>query len=842
MRFRYPAQEKSSRRTALAAPLLISLILLLALPLPIPLRAQQPLAPDSVPGQAVYVPFPVAITLDGDMSDWAGVPTTTVTTGTATSDDPAENGSFTFAVAADSANLYVLMTMPDKTIVTGQHSTNFWNEDSLEFYVNFSDQFFPTGYSSHIHQFNINPGDIGKTDPGKLIVTGTNSARAGVTGILFKTDDGWGFEAAVPFPAGFTVEHGRQFGFQADANGSSGGDRDVKLIWSAADTGDTSYQDPSVFGVGVLYAVGSADVPTFTAPAAPPEGISMTQANISINQVGYLPNAPKFAALANSGSAPKQWALLDAETNAPVASGMTSAPVEDAASGSAIQVVDFSDFVAPGTYKLQIGDAVSVPFTIGTDIYAPLAVDAMRYFYLNRSGIELAPQFAGDAYARPAGHLSDAAVTCWSGTAGGHAYPPCDYNLDASKGWYDAGDFGKYVVNGGIATWTLLNAYELDRDIYPDGSLNIPESGNGVPDILDEARWELDFMLGMQIPEGKPLAGMVHHKLHALQWDAMPHLPDTQSSARLLMPPSTAATYNLAAVAAQCARLYADSDPEFAARCLHAAQAAFDAAETNPPLLYGIYGSVPGNGGGDYGDPTVSDERYWAAAELAITTGDDRYIQAMREMPFMHQFAGLNQDSAMSWGSVATLGQLSLLLHNTDLPDGALDDLRGGLIQTADDYLARIERGGYRVSINQYVWGSNSSVMNNAVILAYAHYLTGDAKYLGGVTQSLDYLLGMNGLAFSFISGYGERAMSHPHHRVWGNQPGSNRYPPPPPGALAGGPNANPSDPTAAEEIPADVGPSRRYVDLMGSWSTNEVAINWNAPLAWVAAYVNTQR
>src|SRR5262249_17958209 len=145
---------------------------------------------------------------------------------------------------------YVLMTMPDKNIVTGQHGTDFWNEDSMEFYANFSGDLGAQAYGDGIFQININPGDIGKTDPTALTLTGTNSAASHVQGIVFKTDDGWGFEASVPLPA--APEHGKSFGFQAQANGATQMDRDVKLIWSLGDTSDNSWQNPSLFGQGVF--------------------------------------------------------------------------------------------------------------------------------------------------------------------------------------------------------------------------------------------------------------------------------------------------------------------------------------------------------------------------------------------------------------------------------------------------------------------------------------------------------------------------------------------------------------------------------------------------------------
>lgn len=795
----------------------------------------------------MYIPFPVSITLDGTLGDRDGIPYETVTAGTMTSPDPAENGSFQFALASDAENIYLYMVMPDSTIVTGEHGENYWNEDSLEFYFNFTDDLSRTSYTDGVFQVNINPGNIGNTDPEAITLTGMNSSQSNVSAYVFPTADGWGFEAAIPIPESITVEHGAEIGFQAHANGSSGGDRDVKLIWSAFDSADTSYQNPSVFGTGMFYEVGNLDVPEVSARIETAENIETIEVSdmqeISVNQVGYLVNAPKYAMYANQGTVQTTWILKDDASGEAVKSGYTDVILNDSASGDTIQVADFSEFTTPGTYRIQINDALSSPFTIGDSIYEQLVIDAGRYFYLNRSGIELLPEFAGEDYARPAGHVTDNNVTCYKGTdAEGNSWDGCDYVLDAAGGWYDAGDYGKYVVNAGISVWTLLNLYERMPNVYPDESLNIPESGDGISDILSEARWEMEWMLSMQVPEGHPQAGMVHHKLHDLEWEGMPMMPPTEfdnnneftsGNGRYVYPPSTAATYNLAATAAQCARLWRDIDSDFADRCLDAAITAFAAGQSNPIALAG---NTPGAGGGNYDDNDISDELFWAAAELYITTEDEQYVDAMNSTGHLARFAGQNANGAMSWGATGALGAFSLVLHDADLPQ--VDTLKAQIISTADNFLAIIDSEGYRVPISRYDWGSNSSVLNNAITLAYAYDLTGEDKYFYGMAESMDYILGRNPLAFSYVSGYGERSMQHPHHRVWANDP-SNGYPAPPAGVVAGGPNAEPSDPTALEEAQLDAGPSRRYVDLIGSWSTNEVTINWNAPLVWVVAYID---
>ncbi len=818
-------------RKFLPKVIVLSLLGLLGLTLVEPAAARQLglLAPPEIPGEAVYVPFPVSIKLDGKLDDWKEVPVQVVTKGSAPSTIPGENSPLSFSVAADAEHFYLTMSIVDKNIITGQHDTSFWNEDSLEFYLNTSGDLNAAAFGEGIVQININPGDIGNTDPAKLTLSGQNFEQAQVSGFVFKTADGWGFEVALPLK--LKPAHGLEIGFQAQSNGASQRDRDVKLIWSNADTADTSWQSPYLFGRALFFEVGQTDIPTpaprAAAPTAAPTATPVAlPKQISVNQVGYYANSSKIAVLVSESQTPVEWTLKDASGQTAL-TGKTQAKGPDVASGDSVHWIDFSDYATPGKgYTLAADGQTSDPFEIGAALYGALKLDALRYFYLNRSGTALEQQYAGE-WARPAGHISDNQVTCYAGAdASGKNWPACDYKLNASGGWYDAGDYGKYVVNGGIAVWTLLNAYERNPDAFADKALNIPESGNGLPDILDETRWEMEFLLGMQVPVGQPLAGMAHHKLHGLQWDGMPVLPPTQSASRFLFPPSTAATLNLAATAAQCARIWKSIDADFAARCLAAAETAWQAANANPAMLAADF---PTLGGGGYGDNNVSDEFYWAAVELSLTTGKAEYQK-------YYTGSGSNLSTqSMYWGGAAPLGTISLAVVGKD------EAARAAVVKSADGSLSAMSADGYLspVPATNYVWGSNSDVLNRAIMLALAYDFTGEARYLNGVTENMNYLLGRNSLNFSFISGYGARALSHPHHRFWANQ--SPDYPPPPPGAVAGGPNGFTDDPTARAAglgLPGQPH-AKSYIDQIGSYSTNEVAINWNAPLAWVAAYLD---
>ena len=574
--------------------------------------------------------------------------------------------------------------------------------------------------------------------------------------------------------------------------------------------------------------------------------------NVLVNQTGYAPAFPKLATVKSSSKTPLKW-QLERPVGHAVASGETKPVGHDAASGDDVHVVDFSSFATPGRgYVLRVGDDVSHPFDIERDVYRKLKLDALWFFYHQRSGIEIALPYAGEKqWTRPAGHIAekpspghpntgDKAVPCLQGSG-------CDYKLDVTRGWYDAGDQGKYVVNGGISVWTMMNQYEraaargTAADLG-DGKLRIPENKNHVPDILDEARWEMEFLLAMQVPEGQPKAGMVHHKIHDKAWTALGTRPDEDAQPRFLWPPSTAATLNLAATAAQCARVFAKFDKAFAARCLTAAEKAWSAAEANPAVYAGS-GAV---GGGPYDDRSLGDEVYWAAAELFVTTKKDVYKASLQKSPhykkIMQTAPGDEVPTAMSWDHVGSLGTITLATVPNGLPSADVADCQAAIKAAADLYAGFVEQQGYRLPFKPgrkgYPWGSSSSVLNNAIVVALAYDLTREPKYLAAVVGAMDYLLGRNPLDQSYVTGYGERPLIHPHHRFWAQQ-ANPKFPPPPPGVLSGGPNSGLQDPYVQAAGLQGCPPEKCFVDHFEAFSANEVAINWNAPLAWVAAFLD---
>jgi endoglucanase len=201
----------------------------------------------------------------------------------------------------------------------------------------------------------------------------------------------------------------------------------------------------------------------------------------------------------------------------------------------------------------------------------------------------------------------------------------CRGTFDVSGGWYDAGDYGKYASSGAIAVWQLLSTLDLLRrtDHTPVSEL--------ADMIRTECRWQLDWLLRMQVPDSDPLAGLVFHRVHGTRWSPMPGWAHEDPTERVLRRPSTAASLQMAAVTAQGARLFRPTDPTYAQTLLGAARSAYEAALRHPRLI------APDDhakfGGGPYSDDRLEDDFYWAAAELWLATGEETYRQQLANSP-----------------------------------------------------------------------------------------------------------------------------------------------------------------------------------------------------------------
>ena len=542
---------------------------------------------------------------------------------------------------------------------------------------------------------------------------------------------------------------------------------------------------------------------------------SAPTADIKVDQVGYLPNAPKLAMVASSALA-KEFSVRRSGSDAVAFHAKLPEPVREADSGDLVQIADFSKLVKPGRYYLEVpGVGRSWDFSIGADVYANAFYLTMRSYYGQRCGIavDMGPKYPSFKHA--ACHLQGA-YHASSGKTGPRV---------SAKGWHDAGDYGRYIVNSGITTGTLLWAWELYGDRLRGVRLDIPESGNGTPDMLNEIRWNLDWMLSMQDDDGGVWAKQTSERF----CDFIPPEKDTLVSYVIgtgKEPYKTScATGDFAAVMAIAARVYGPFDQAYADKCLRAARQAWTWVEQHPDARFH---NPPGVSTGEYGDGNCSDELLWAAAELARTTRDAAY-----ERYFADHYAAfrgtLRPNGPPGWAEVAPLALWTYALGHGKNAD-AVAAITQDSLAAARQIVERTAHHPYHISLTaaDYIWGSNGVVGNYGVQLMIANALHADPQFVDTALDDLHYLLGRNTFSLSWVTQLGQNAYQHPHHRP------SNGMAAPWPGLLSGGPNRDRQDP-AMHKLPNGP-PARMYLDEQASYASNEVAINWNAALVFVLA------
>ena len=570
--------------------------------------------------------------------------------------------------------------------------------------------------------------------------------------------------------------------------------------------------------------------------------LALSRPPIRVNQCGYVRNGPKTATWITRRKEPHTF-RLELVGGRPSLRGR-SRPVTaiDRSSGFSVHLIDFSELHDPGTYRIVVDNdptAASVPFDVSPDPYRTVFEAALKFFYAQRSGCQIRDVVL-PGYGRPAGHVGvppnrgDTDVGAWSGPVSEHLYPGwvCPGTFDVSGGWYDAGDHGKYVVNGGISAALLLASHE--RLVRRHGRIE-PHLATEPP-LLEEALWEVDWMLRMQVPAGLPHAGMAFHRVNDSYWTELPMAPHEDPAPRVLHRPSTAATLNLAAVAAHAARLVAPHSRAYAATLISAAQRAYQAAVEEPSLLAPDDQGV--NGGGPYNDDHVADEFYWAAIELFLTTEETQYLDAVLSSP-CHRVDVFDVDG-FDWNSVAALARIELATVPSRLPDWSR--IRTSVIDAAErliDLQAGQPWGQPYAPADGWDWGSNGRLLNNLGVIATAYDISGDVRHLRFVLSGIDYVFGRNPVGLSYVTGYGADYSHRQRVRHFASAV-DPAYPPPPHGALAGGPASKtypgfPGDPRF-DALP----PQLCYVDDPTSETTNDVCIRWNASLVWLTLFLST--
>ena len=288
-------------------------------------------------------------------------------------------------------------------------------------------------------------------------------------------------------------------------------------------------------------------------------------ANVLVNQLGYYNNSPKFVYVTEQADS-----FFVAEKNSGnifYRGSLSLSSSKDSATGLTIYIGDFSDFTISGKYyiKTDLGDS-SFTFLISDSVFNAGYKMVQKAFYYQRCGTALLQQYAG-VYKHNICHTADGYFHSTTGKTGTKV---------TTGGWHDAGDYGKYIVNAGITVGTLLMAYEQFPERFNADDLNIPESGNSIPDLLDEVKYELEWFLTMQ-----DSSGGVYFKVTRENFSGF-IMPNKDTGKRYIYQISTTATGDFAAVMAMAARIYQSFNSSFSEQCLNASKKAWEYLQANP--------------------------------------------------------------------------------------------------------------------------------------------------------------------------------------------------------------------------------------------------------------------
>ena len=547
------------------------------------------------------------------------------------------------------------------------------------------------------------------------------------------------------------------------------------------------------------------------------------------NQAGYLPQGRKTAVMTTEGRF--QVIRTEEASERTVFEGTACDAGWDKASGDHVYVADFSEIRQDGVYYVrdERGER-SHHFRIGRDVYRALQRDMIKALYFQRCGCELEERYAGE-YQHPCCHMEDAVM--WTDRS---------VAREVRGGWHDAGDYGRYISPAAVAVGHLLYAFRLFPESFGE-SLNIPESGNGVPDILNECRYELEWMLKMQDEEG----GAYHKLTSQRHVDFI--MPQEDRDQFYIFPVSSMATADYAASMALASRVYRVYDEAFADRLFDAALRAWDWLEKHPE--YVGFKNPENCNTGEYDDVCDLDERLWAAAEMLITTGEQKYQEKLSTLLLENL-----TKTDFGWTDVSGFAALAVLTEgaHTVSPD-SVENLRNAVLAEADRLADIAGKSGYGVAMEpeDYVWGSNMVVLNRGMLLILAALIvdkdTGALGLSGSERQEklemyeqtalaqLHYLLGTNAVDYSYVTGHGEHAFMHPHNRPTE----CDGIELPMPGWVSGGPFKTPADPVGIASIPKGTPPMKCYMDDAACYSLNEITIYWNSPAVFVTAYFNRE-
>lgn len=479
-----------------------------------------------------------------------------------------------------------------------------------------------------------------------------------------------------------------------------------------------------------------------------------------------------------------------------------------------VSSIDFSDFTEPGWYRLKAGKQFSAPFHINDDVYRPLLYRLIRALYLQRSGVQIEDRETG--MSRPPSHIHDGFIFRADKVNKKNAW------IDVNGGWYDAGDFGKYVATTTITVAHLLEAYRQAPQLFETAFFQ-PEGAQqaGLPYILQEAKVGLTWLEKMQRSDGA-----VYRKVSGKHWPTVMS-PWNDTQLRYIFGISSPDTAKFSATLAFASRIYAPFEPQVAKRYLQAALKAW-ALLARTPKQFIDWKKADDSGSGPYISNehdtensllTDIDDRLWALAELYLATNDPQ---------FKHTFLSLYSPEHLDifeWKNPALMGVWHLIITQ----QAEFKSLQNDLQAKAAHYAKIAQSQPFSVANDRFIWGSNKMVAEIGLLLAWSSQLaseTDSALTYGQYSQSqIDYLLGANAFDLCFVTGFGSRSVKHIHH-LYQNASGVNI-----PGFLVGGPNEH----AQAGIAPKGLG-MLSYVDDEKSYAVNEFAIDYNASLIGLLA------
>lgn len=533
---------------------------------------------------------------------------------------------------------------------------------------------------------------------------------------------------------------------------------------------------------------------------------------IFVNQAGFFPEQAKKAVLTEKSDA----FSVVSDDGKVCFSGKTRHFGYDECSGDDVYEADFSDFRKTGLFRIADEENnLSAQFRIGEDCCDKPLRDLMRAFYFLRCGCPLKEEHAGK-FTHAACHTQSAQV--WDSD---ETVP------DVSGGWHDAGDYGRYVTAAAATLAHLFNAYRLFPSVLGGLSLNIPESGGVMPDFLAECKYELEWILKMQRADGA-----AYHKATTKNHAGFV-MPEEDNDIMYVFTPSSMATADLCAIAAMASGIYRDYDSGFSERLFSAAEKAYKWLKGNPDFLG--FRNPEGNNTGSYGEREDVDNRFWAECEMYAATGEGKYLSALKES--LEKSFPLWQ---LGYAQTGGFGALSYIYCDRAEKPAELTELfLSEFLREAQRQKIIADNCGYGAAMRRedYCWGSNLNLLKRGMLFAIADRLCGRGEYRDYACAQFDYLFGRNATGYSYVSGNGEYSMNYPHLRP-AYADGIDECMP---GMVSGGANGYPNDADAKILIPEGTPPMKCYADDYGCYSLNEVAIYWNSPAVFLAAYLKDE-